>query len=129
MEPEQVSMFIRCVSLFEKAWGRDKEYWGIWNALNMVLCMWLYRRQVASSLPSYSSRAVRLVEEQWGQMLMALTADHTYMDWLRGRHVGDRDRAPCYERITTIMGRRFFDITGGVKMVWLRPPWSRGTKG
>jgi hypothetical protein len=37
---------------------------------------------------------------------MSVSADTGYLDWLLGRHVGERDRAPAYQRLKAIFVAR-----------------------
>ncbi len=106
------------------AWGRDREYGRLWLAVNMTICMWLYRRIV---LTSYSSKTPRLSKDQFTKCLMGLSADPTYLDWLAGRHIGRHDRAPCYARIKQIFVKRLNDM-GVPKANLPAPAWTHGTK-
>jgi hypothetical protein len=105
-----------------QAWGRDSEYQRIWGALTLALCMWIYRRIVLSA---YSPVTTRVDRPQFVKLMMSLTADQLYMDWLVGRLLNDRDRAPGYNRIKAIFARRLFEDTGK-KARLPSPAWAHG---
>lgn len=101
------------------AWGRDDEYRRLWAGLNMVLCMWLYRRTVLSA---HSARATRLDGDQFRRCMMALSADQAYLDWLAGRQVSEVNRSPGYRRLKEIFAKRLFEDVG-VKAILPAPEW------
>lgn len=91
------------------AWTRQREYSRLWAACNMTLCMWLYRRMV---MGSYSAKSARVDKEMFQSLLSALSADKIYMDWLGGRTLTDRDRAPGYNHVKRIFAKRLHAETG-----------------
>lgn len=91
------------------AWGRDVQYSRLWSVLNLILCAWLYRRTV---ITQYTGKTPRLSREQFKQCLMSLSADKNYVDWLVGRHMGQRDRSPAYDRIKRIFAARLTQEMG-----------------
>lgn len=93
------------------AWQRDPEYWRLWGALNLTLCAWLYRRIVLGERVSKASRFVRLTPEQFRKCVTALSADEMYLEFIQGRNLGDRDRAPTYARIRTVFQKRYLAET------------------
>lgn len=97
---------IQFLVVAEKAWGRDAEYARLWNALNMGLCMWLWRRLVKDQDRSTTKRHMKLSIKQFTACLMSLSADTNYLDWLAGRKLGDGDRGPAYSRIKRIWTAR-----------------------
>lgn len=97
---------IQFLTVAQASWGRDNEYARLWSGCNLSLCMWLWRRLVKDTDRSSSTRYVKLTIKQFGLCLMALSADSHYLDWLQGRAVGDRDRAPAYARIKRIWIKR-----------------------
>ncbi len=101
--PEEAEQLIHFLTEAHLAFGREVEYARLWGGLNMVLCMWLYRRLV---ITQYSPKSPRLTREQFRKCLMSLSADSTYMDWLVGRHIGERDRSPAYGRIKSCFAIR-----------------------
>lgn len=123
----EVDNLIKYLTVCDQTWGRDPAYWPLWKMLNLTLVAWIYRRQVLAQPPS-TSKAKHIAGEYWPRMMMALSTDGHYLDWLTGRQLTDRDRSPAYQRCTTIMGQRYTELTNGIKMIWLRPPWSLGQK-
>lgn len=101
------------------AWGREPEYQRLWGTLNVILCMWLYRRMVLSQ---YSSRSPLLSKEQFKKCMMSLSADGNYLDWLVGRSMGERDRSPAYSKIKHDFTQRLREELGG-KAAMPQPPW------
>ena len=97
---------IQFLTVANASWGRDNEYARLWSALNLMLCMWLWRRLVKNQDRNGNTRHVRLTIKQFGSCLMALSADGHYLEWLQGRVAGDRDRAPAYARIKRIWVKR-----------------------
>lgn len=107
------------------AFGTDHEYTILWRRLNLVLCMWLYRRTV---LDTYSHKSIKLNPVMFRQALKSLSADDDYTDWLTGRDLSDKHRAPAYSRITATMAKKL--VTMGAKNTGFpRPPWALGKKG
>lgn len=106
------------------AWGRDEEYVRLWSSLNLILCMWLYRRTV---LVKHSPRTTKLTTEQFVKGLLSLSASSPYLDWLVGRRIGERDRAPGYSRITQLFGTRL-QSEFKEKIQFPRPAWALGKK-
>lgn len=116
-----VKDLIAFLQLAYAAWGRDVEYRRLWSALNLSLCMWLYRRIVVGS---YSAKTQRLSPELFQKCLMSLSASPVYLDWLTGRHVGERDRAPAYNRIKGVFAARIQTEQGGKKPLLPAPVWA-----
>lgn len=117
---ETLESFLR---LALAAWGRDAEYYRLWGALNLVLCMWLYRRTV---ITQYSPASARLTKAEFGKCLMSLSADPAYTDWLMGRSLGERDRSPAYARIKTIFVKRLLEERGALAIRLPSPTWAHG---
>lgn len=105
------------------AWGHDQEYFRLWGALNLTLSMWLWRNTV---LTGYSQKSARLTPAQFGKCLMALSADGTYLDWLVGRLLSERDRSPCYSRVRALFVKRIEADRPGVKILMPGPSWAHG---
>lgn len=106
-------------SLLLKAWGRDVEYRRLWLSLNVTMCAWVYRRTVLSR---HSARSVELTPNLFVKCLMSLSADQSYLDWLVGRLLNERDRSPCYTRIKSIFAARVLEETRK-KAVFPAPAW------
>lgn len=102
------------------AWGRDPQYQRLWLNLNLSLTMWLWRRMV---ITPYSSRTPKLTPAQFQKCMMSLSADSTYIDYLLGRSLTDRDRSPCYSRMKSLFSRRLEAETGKKQLLPV-PPWS-----
>lgn len=56
---------------------------------------------------------------------MALGADADYGDWLVGRALTDRDRAPCYARIRAIFAKRLVQDDPGKRHLLPQPAWAK----
>jgi hypothetical protein len=105
--------------------GRDPEYVRLWGGLNVILCMWLYRRMV---ITQWSPRTPRLTKEQFKKCLMSLSANEDYLDWLVGRHLGERDRSPAYNKIRSSFAQRL-EMETGKKVSMPSPAWSTHSSG
>ena len=99
-EAEELSGFLNEAFV---AFGRDPEYYRLWSALNITMCIWMYKRLVLSQ---YSAKTPKITREQFRKRLMSLSADSDYLDYLVGRKLGDRDRSPCYQRIKGNFSKR-----------------------
>jgi hypothetical protein len=120
---ESTANLIKLLSLMSHAWGSDPEYFKLWGNLNMTICMWLYRRMVLDTTRRGSQRVSILTDTQFKQCLGSLSASSSYMDWLVGRLLNDRDRSPALVRIKTIFVRRL--IESGVAKPYLpSPSWA-----
>lgn len=106
----------------EAAWGRDEAYYKLWGGLNLTVCAWLYRRTV---ITGYSANTARLTKDEFKRCLMSLSADGSYLDWLVGRMLNDRDRSPAYTRIKAIFAKRI-EEDKGAKPRLPQPAWSGG---
>lgn len=116
-DADQCIGFLACAF---SAWGRDLAYARLWTNLNLVLCMWLYRRIV---IGAYSAKTKRITPEQFTKCLMSVSADSSYLDWLVGRQVGNRDMSPAYKRLKAIIAGRVESDTGH-KYVTPMPAWA-----
>lgn len=119
-ESEQLIQFLGCCY---QAWGRDVQYAKLWGSLNLILCAWMYRRLVISQ---YSAKTPRLSREQFTKCLMSLSADSTYIDWLVGRNLGERDRSPAYGKMRKVFADRIASDTGKRPML-PSPAWFGST--
>jgi len=117
---EDSNEMIRFLSACFEAWGRDQEYMRLWGGLNLVLCMWLYRRTV---MQQNSVKSIRLTREQFKKCLMSLSAESDYLDYLTGRSMGERDRSPTYGRMKHIFAARIASDTGQ-KALLPAPAWA-----
>lgn len=105
-----------------KAWGRDPEYVRLWGALNLSIVGWLYRRITLGHGANNQSRHVRLSGDEFGKVIMALSASEDYLSWLVGRQLTDRDRSPCYGRVKSLLVKRI--ELGGKKAMLPQPAWA-----
>lgn len=119
---DEAETMISFLTLAMEAWGRDPEYFRLWGSLNLILCMWLYRRLVVTQ---YSSNTVRLTKDQFKKCLMSVSAESTYVEWLMGRKVGERDRSPAFARLKAIFAKRI-EADTGVKPRLPGPSWAHG---
>lgn len=119
---EQLKRFL--LMLFE-TWGRDDASKRLWSSLNMSVIAWIYRRLVLNT-ERPKSRILVLRSDQFKKCLAALAANGDYSDFLLGRQLGDRDRAPCYSRIKAIFTRRLLEekFSKG-SIVFPAPAWAR----
>jgi hypothetical protein len=108
------------LTLAESAFGRGKESRGLWGALNLTLCMWLYRRLV---LYPYSAKTAWLSADLFRQCLISLSADSEYPDWLVGRHLNTSHLALAYRRIKEAFILRL-GMEPGKKAVLPKPTWA-----
>lgn len=129
LKDSQVDDLIEFLAIAERGFGRDPEFYRLWGALNMTLCMWIYRRTVMPQLASGPKRATKLSKDQFCRCLMSLSAHGHYMDWLVGRLMNDRDRSPAYSHIRDIFSRRLRDDMPGTKIAMPQPSWASGKGG
>jgi hypothetical protein len=123
MTDDSVKELITFLNMCESAWGREAQYARLWSSLNLGLCMWLWRRMVRDTDRTALKRWIKLDARQFASCLMTLSADSTYLDWLHGRQLTDRDRGPGYARIKKLFGARLQN--DGVKppIRFPQPPW------
>lgn len=103
--PESARQCVTFLKIAEEAWGHEPANFRLWSNLNMTLCMWLYRRLVIDRERGVR-RYVVLHPDEFKRCLMALAANAAYVDWLFGRALKERDRAPAYTRIKETFARR-----------------------
>jgi hypothetical protein len=119
---ESSGKVITFLQVAERAWGKDKSYWRLWSTLNLTLCMWFWNKAV---MESYSPRVTKVSPSLFQKLLMSLSADDTYLDWLHGRNNSERDRSPGWSRMMTIFRKRIQEETG-VKAILPSPLWAKG---
>ena len=127
LSEEETDHFIDFMKCAQSAFGRDPEYYRLWGALNMIICMWLYRRLVLGTGVSKisASKIPRLSKETFRKCLMSVSADSHYLDWLVGRMMGERDRSPAYTKVKTAFVQRLF-VETGKKAMLPQPSWHSG---
>lgn len=107
-----------------EAWHRDVEYAKLWGSLNLLLCGWLWQTVVLGPAGTGQSRSNRLTIDQFKRGMMSLSASTDYLEWLVGRNASERDRAPAYQRLKTILASRYLaDHKSKLKLP--SPPWAR----
>lgn len=123
MDDEQAVTLVDFLHLAHAAFGRDPQYYRMWGNVNLTLCMWLYRRLVLEKMPAIKRHA-HFTKELFQKCMMSLTADAVYVDWLQGRHLSERDRAPAYNRIRTIFVKRASEELPGQKILMPSESWT-----
>lgn len=124
LQPDDADHLVGFLTAMMDAWGRDEEFQRLWGGLNLTLCMWLWRRVV---ITSWGPRAVRLSAAEAKRVFAGLSANEGYLDWLVGRQLAERNRAPAYTRLTEILGNRI-SADRGKKVAFPRPAWALGRK-
>jgi len=104
------------------AWGSDAENARLWASLNTTVTMWLWRVLVLDKDRSGARRYAVLTPEQFRLCILAASADSGYVEWLGGRNMSERDRAPCYSRLRSIFTSRIQSETGE-KIRMPQPSW------
>lgn len=122
---DEADMLIEFLDIAHSAFGRDPEFFRLWGALNLLMCMWLYRRIVHGYSMTAASRSVRVTPDQFRKCLMSLSADASYLDWLVGRMPSDRDRSPCLGKIKAIFSKRI-EVDTGKQPKLPSPAWAHG---
>lgn len=125
IEAGSLQSLILFLNTAEAAWGRDPEYYRLWGALNLTLCMWMWRRLVIDRDRAGNKKVVLLNINEFKECLMAVSANGDYLAWLPGRAMSDRDRSPCYVRLKAIIARRLkTKMFDGGKLMLPQPAWS-----
>lgn len=118
------------LQLAHDAWKLDEGSKRLWGALNLGLSMWLWRKLVLeTNRTGGNARIIILKNDQFRKCLCSLGSNEAYCDWLLGRGMGDRDRAPAYARIKQLFVRRLLEekVGGaGAKIVLPAPAWAKG---
>ncbi len=116
---------IRFLSLARQAWGGEAQNFRLWTSLNLGLCMWLYRKLLMDKDRGLK-RYVVLNPDLFKKCLMSVAANADYVDWLVGRALSERDRAPCYARLKAIFIQRLRLELHTDKVMMPQPPWGSG---
>lgn len=107
------------------AWGRDPEYYRLWGNLNLALCMWLWNKLVIDKDRLGNKKYASLNIPEFKRCLMSVSANAEYLEWLPGRNLTDRDRAPAYTRLKKIFASRLTQDSGGKRKITLpQPAWA-----
>lgn len=97
----EADYLIEFLSLAFEAWGREPDFAHLWKKLNLTLCMWVFRHAVVGLVLKPSEH--RIDKRTFVGCLKALRTTPSYLDWLRGRTLSERDRGPTYQRLKKIM--------------------------
>lgn len=124
LEAEEADKLIVFMQTARAAWGADQENFRLWGTLNLSICMWMWRRLVLNKERGVK-RSVVLTPDEFRKCLMSVSATKEYQEWLVGRMIGERDRAPCYARLKAIFTRRL-QQEGHGKVLLLQPAWAGG---
>lgn len=114
--------FLQCAFT---AWGRDANYSKLWSALNLTICMWLYRRLVLSA---YSAKTRVISNEQFAKCLMSVSAAEFYVEWLLGRTLSPTNLSPAYQKVKGAFDARLERDTL-TKHMLPAPSWAKGGGG
>lgn len=118
-EADELTQFL---NIARAAWGNDMEYARLWGILNLTMTMWLWHNLVTDRDRSPMRRYVKLNAEQFRKCLMTVSTSGDYLDWLQGRRMCERDRAPSYARLKALFGARLREEKfANQKMP--QPPW------
>lgn len=123
LNDQDTDELIAFVGLCFAGWRRDAEYRTLWGSLNLTLCSWLYRRVVIGEAGRGTSRSKKLDADQFRRCLLALSATPAYLEYLVGRRISDRDRAPTYNRLKTIFAHRYWEDRKE-KLLLPSPAWA-----
>lgn len=126
MAMEEAHQMIKFLITARTAWGADPENFRLWAGLNLTMTAWMWRRLVVD-VERGIKRSVVLTHDQFKRCLMSVSAARDYVDWLGGRSMNERDRAPCYGRLKAIFSARIMEDRGGKKPLLVRPPWDTGS--
>ena len=121
-EADKLILFMQTA---RSAWGTDPENYRLWNGLNLTICMWIWRRLVINTERGVK-KAVVLTPEEFRKCLMSVSANGDYLEWLVGRQIGERDRAPCYGRLKAIFIKRLSEgrDAKSPKLMFPQPSWA-----
>lgn len=122
MEMQSTAQLVMFMQIAFASWGRDLSQSRLWAALNMTLCMWLFRRLVLDRDNQGEKRNTRIDAALFKKCLMSVAADADYHDWLQGRLMRDRDRSPAYARLKAIFAKRIQNESG-TKAKLPAPAW------
>jgi ParB/Sulfiredoxin domain len=124
LEPSEADKLILFLQTARAAWGNDPENYRLWGSLNLTLVMWMWRRLVLDKTRGVK-KAVVLSVDDFRKCLMSVAASGDYVEWLVGRQMGERDRAPGYARLKAIFVKRL-STEGGErgKVMFPQPAWA-----
>jgi hypothetical protein len=79
-------------------------------------------------LSQWSPQTPRLTQALFAKCCMSLSASAPYMDWLVGRHLGERDRSPAYSKLKALFAARL-ELDTGKKVRMPSPAWATHASG
>jgi hypothetical protein len=127
---DEVANLCVFLNLCEAAWGHDPENDGLWRNLNLMMCMWMFRRLVLKVPTGIGKKLTHFTmpADQFKRCLSGLANNKPYNDdFLIGRGTHERDRAPCYRRLKELFTRRLhIDSHTNRKIRFPKPAWSHG---
>lgn len=122
LDNNEADKLIVFMSVARAAWGEDPENYRLWNTLNLTITMWLWRRLVLDRERGVK-RAVVMTPDSFRKCLMSVSAESSYLDWLVGRNLNERDRSPCYMRLKVIFTKRLQEDSNK-KVLLIAPSWA-----
>jgi hypothetical protein len=126
MTEEQATEMCEFFNIAFEAWSSDTENTRLWGGLNLTLCAWLWNNMVkVKPGRGGGKRATRLTPEQFKRGLMGLAASGDHAEWLVGRNNSERNRAPCYRRIRSLMLKRL-QPEFKAAVYFPAPAWAQG---
>lgn len=123
MSQPEAEALIQFLNVVRAAWGSDHSYARLWGALNLTMCMWLWRQIVMKKELKGGKKHVLMTAMQFGRCMMSVSAATEYIEWLVGRQMTERDRGPAFGRLKTILLRRLRE-DGHAKAFMPSPAWS-----
>jgi hypothetical protein len=120
VDEKELSLLTGFLLAAYNAWGHDPENYRLWATLNITVSMWMYRQIVISPR---TKRTLSLNVHDFGKCLMSVSASRSYVDWLVGRNVVERDRSPCYTRLKAIFMKRVMDDGLERRPMFPQPMW------
>lgn len=122
IDPNETDKLIVFMQAMREAWGTDPENYRLWSNLNLTMTMWMWRKLVIDRERGVKRYAVLSITD-FKKCVMAVSADFSYLDWLIGRNMNERDRSPCYTRLKAIFIRRL-QKEDGPKVLMPAPEWA-----
>lgn len=126
IDDSEVANLCKFLHVAYGAWGHDVTYGRLWSALNMGLCMWMYRHLVMDTDRS-TKRSIVMNTDQFKKCLQSVSAAGDYIDWLANRALNDHHRAPCYRRLKTLFTVRLREDGVSESPKFPSPAWASNT--
>jgi len=118
------------LNLSYAAWSNDPANDQLWKNLNLTMCMWMFRRLVLKAAdPNKKLTHTTMPADAFKRCLARVSADRIYNEeFLRGRGMKERDRAPCYKRLKEIFTKCLHEekFNAGKTIKYPKPAWSHG---